>query len=69
MIREQKIERPTVAQFIQFLSQFPPDAPLRIADPDTGWTIAVIHASTGHHPHTDWVWLMAHYHEMTKDYC
>lgn len=39
-----KLENPTIAQVIEYLSQFPPDAPFRIEDPDTNWTINIIHA-------------------------
>jgi hypothetical protein len=39
-----EIERPTIGQFIEFLKQFPVEAPLRIVDADTEWIIDIIHA-------------------------
>lgn len=39
-----EIERPTIGQFIDFLKQFPIDAPLRMIDADTDWVIDIIHA-------------------------
>jgi hypothetical protein len=57
-----KIEDPTVAQFIEFLKQFPQDAALRIEDPDTGDEICIIHAKVDEKDGT--IWLTGYYGEM-----
>lgn len=58
---------PTVEEVIRHLQSFDPSAPLRICDPDTGWTISTIHVSIGEQPRPEIVWLTGVYHEMTKD--
>ncbi len=66
---EKVIKRPTVGEFIQFLQQFPIDAPLRIMDPDTGWTISILHAWTGDTivKRPDVVWVSGEYTEMDEE--
>jgi hypothetical protein len=59
---EIKIEGPTVGQFLEFLRQFPVDAPLRIEDPDTEDEIFIIHAEVDEKDGT--VWLTGYYEEM-----
>ena len=58
------IKEPTVADFITFLSQLPADAPLRMIDPDTYWTISVFHIEDGQQPDPKTIWLSAKYQEM-----
>lgn len=61
---ESKIKRPTIADMIAWLGQFPPNAKLRIIDPDTGWNISIIHAFED----ADGViQLSAEYHEMNEE--
>jgi len=38
-VKNAKLDRPTVAEMIAFLQTLPLGMPLRILDPDTGWTI------------------------------
>lgn len=54
---------PTVAQMIAWLQTQPQDASFRIEDPDTMWTIGLIHARRD----DDAVWLTGEYHEMSTD--
>lgn len=60
MSDRKKLEKPTVADVIAFLSQFPPDTPFRIEDPDTSWTIELVHA----YQDEEAVWLTGEYGEM-----
>lgn len=57
------IKDPTVSDMINALKEFPPDKPLRIRDPDTDWTISIIHILD----RRDILWLTADYAEMDKD--
>ena len=62
MTDRKKLEKPTVADVIAFLSQFPPSTPFRIEDPDTSWTIELIHA----YQDEEAVWFTGEYGEMTS---
>lgn len=53
---------PTVADVIAYLSQFAPETPFRIEDPDTMWTINIVHASRA----GGIVWFMGEYSEMNS---
>lgn len=61
---DKTIESPTVGQFREFLAAYDQDAPLRIIDPDTGWTFHIIHVITGQLPNRATVWLTGKYPEM-----
>lgn len=58
-----KLERPTVGDVIALLSTLPPDAPFRMEDTDTDWTIDTIHVEIGK---TGIVWFSGAYHEMSS---
>lgn len=57
------LKNPTIKQMIAYLSKFDPDTPFRIEDPDTNWTINIIHASKN----DEGVWLTGDYNEMESD--
>ena len=61
-MKETVLNGPTVQQMIDHLSQYPMDAPLRIEDADTYWTIHKIHISQG----GGVVWLKGEYTEMNS---
>lgn len=44
MNERRRLDCPTVGDIIAHLQQFPAEKPFRIEDPDTSWTIRVIHA-------------------------
>lgn len=56
-----ELKNPTVKDIIEYLSQFPDDAPFRIEDPDTNWTINIIDATQDT---KGIVWLTGSYDEM-----
>jgi hypothetical protein len=56
----------TVAELIEKLQQFRPDAQVMIEDADTNWRIATFEVSVD--PVQNWVWITpCGYHEMEKD--
>jgi hypothetical protein len=57
------LHSPTVANMIHFLQTLPPDAPLRINDPDTCWEVSIIHL---YQDENGWVWLTGAYGEMGR---
>ena len=60
MATSEFLDSPTAAEMIEFLKQVPPDTPVRIRDPDTGWKISKIH-----YVHDEVaVWFTGKYHEM-----
>ena len=59
-----KLQKPTVKDIIDYLSQFPPETPFRIEDADTNWTISIIHA---HQDQEGKVWFSGEYSEMGDD--
>ena len=58
-----ELKNPTVKDIIEYLSQFPDDAPFRIEDPDTNWTINIIEASSDGR---GIVWFTGSYSEMNS---
>ena len=58
------LDSPTAAEMIAFLHQVPPDTPIRIRDPDTGWTVVKIH----YEHNEEALWLTGEYYEMDKRY-
>jgi len=54
------LDSPTAAELIALLQQVPPGTPVRISDPDTGWTISKIH-----YIHDEMaLWFTGKYYEM-----
>ena len=58
-----QIERPTVLDIIKELQKLPKDLPFIIIDPDTGWTIDIIHIKSD----DKFVSFTGEYPEMTDD--
>jgi hypothetical protein len=60
MATSEFLDSPTAAEMIEFLKQVPPDTPVRIRDPDTGWTISKIH----YEHDKEALWFTGEYREM-----
>jgi len=58
--KEDVLANPTVEDMINLFKQFPLDTPLRIDDPDTGWTINIIRS----YEEGGVLFLTGNYHEM-----
>jgi hypothetical protein len=56
--------KPTVGDVIAFLQTLPPDAPFRIEDADTSWTISTIHTRIDG---GGVVWFLGEYPEMEQE--
>jgi hypothetical protein len=56
----EKLVDPTVGDMIAWLSKFPIDTPFRIEDPDTHWTIGIVHGWE----EDGTLWVTGEYHEM-----
>jgi hypothetical protein len=57
------LDRPTAAELIALLKDMPPDTPVRIEDPDTGWTIHQVHVFM----RAEKLWLTGEYCEMNGE--